>query len=164
MSQGILPYQYEEEKNKSGMTSLAGLPLYLDLVRSMGLSESLGRHLHVRGEESQGWSDAQVVTSLILLNLAGGKLPSDDFGENAAWWQIMILALNLNAVMKQFALGDGWVSRRMKAIRFSLINLPGRVVEHSRQMFIRLARGHPSLELLLSARQKIAALCLSPPG
>ncbi len=29
-------------------------------------------------------------------DLAGGKLPLDDFGENAAWWWIMILAMNLN--------------------------------------------------------------------
>ena len=38
-------------------------------------------------------------------DLAGGKLPSDDFGENAAWWWIMILAMNLNSIMKQVALG-----------------------------------------------------------
>ena len=25
-------------------------------------------------------------------NFSGGKLPSDDFGVNAAWWHIMILA------------------------------------------------------------------------
>jgi len=36
--------------------------------------------------------------------LAVGKLPSDDFGENAAWWWIMILALNLNAMMKKLAM------------------------------------------------------------
>ena len=35
-------------------------------------------------------------------DLAGGKLPSDDFGENASWWWIMILAHNLNAMMKKF--------------------------------------------------------------
>ncbi len=33
-------------------------------------------------------------------DLAGGKLPSGDFGENAAWWMFMILAYNLNAAMK----------------------------------------------------------------
>ncbi len=38
-------------------------------------------------------------------DLAGGKLPSADFGENAAWWWIMILAFNLNAMMKKLALG-----------------------------------------------------------
>ena len=37
-------------------------------------------------------------------DLAGGKLPSGDFGENAAWWGIMLLALNLNAAMKRLAL------------------------------------------------------------
>lgn len=37
-------------------------------------------------------------------DLAGGKLPSGDFGENAAWWWIMILALNLNAAMKRLVL------------------------------------------------------------
>jgi hypothetical protein len=35
-------------------------------------------------------------------DLAGGKLPSTDFGENAAWWWIMILALNLNAKIKSW--------------------------------------------------------------
>ncbi len=33
MTQGILPLKYEEEKNESGMTTLAGLPIYLDLAR-----------------------------------------------------------------------------------------------------------------------------------
>lgn len=31
MAQGVLPFKYEEEKRESGMTDLAGLPLYLDL-------------------------------------------------------------------------------------------------------------------------------------
>ena len=32
-------------------------------------------------------------------DLAGGPLPSGKFGQNAAWWWIMVLALNLDAVM-----------------------------------------------------------------
>ncbi len=39
--------------------------------------------------------------SIMKEDLAGGKLPSSDFGENAAWWWIMILAFNLNSAMKQ---------------------------------------------------------------
>lgn len=66
-------------------------------------------------------------------DLAGGKLPSDDFGENAAWWWIMILALNLNAMMKKLAMEGSWISKRMKAVRFSFINLPKRVVTRSKQ-------------------------------
>ena len=97
-------------------------------------------------------------------DLAGGKLPSDDFGENAAWWWIMILAFNLNAIMKRLVLGESWASKRMKAVRFSLIKLPGRVVERSRSLIIRLTKDHPSLELLVDTRRKIAMLKAVPCG
>ena len=97
-------------------------------------------------------------------DLAGGKLPSGDFGENAAWWWIMILALNLNATMKRLALGGAWVSKRLKAVRFSLINLAGRVLERARTLIIRLCAGHPSFSVLLEARRRIAALAAAPDG
>jgi hypothetical protein len=94
-------------------------------------------------------------------DLAGGKLPSSDFGENAAWWWIMILAFNLNTAMKQLALGGSWATKRMKAIRFALINLPGRIIEHARDLIIRLVRNHPSFALLIEARQRIMRLAPS---
>ncbi len=97
-------------------------------------------------------------------DLAGGKFPSGDFGENAAWWWIMVLAHNLNAIMKQQALGETWISKRMKAIRFSFINLPGRVVERARSLIIRLTRNHPSLGVLIEARRRIALLVPIPSG
>jgi hypothetical protein len=53
--------------------------------------------------------------SVMKEDLAGGQLPSNDFGENAAWWWIMILAMNLNSSMKRLALGESWIPRRMKA-------------------------------------------------
>jgi hypothetical protein len=97
-------------------------------------------------------------------DLAGGKLPSADFGSNAAWWWIMILAFNVNAMMKKLVLADRWQPKRMKAVRFSLINLPGRVLKRSRGLIIRLTQNHPSLELLIEARKKIAMLKPQPCG
>jgi len=44
-------------------------------------------------------------------DFAGGVLPSGDFGENAAWWAIMILAYNLNSIMKRHALGEDWIGQ-----------------------------------------------------
>lgn len=76
MSQGVLPFKYEEEKTQSGMTALAGLPVYLDLAKVVGLSKSIQKHIKVR-ENSQGWTDSQMVMSLILLNLAGGDCIDD---------------------------------------------------------------------------------------
>ena len=76
MSQGVLPFKYEEDKNDGGMTALGGLPVYLDLINVIGLSKSIQRYLKVK-EECQGWTDAQIVISLVLLNIAGGTSVSD---------------------------------------------------------------------------------------
>jgi len=76
MTQGVLLFKYEEEKTESGATALAGLPVYLDLAKVLGLSESIQKHLTIR-ENSQGWTDVQAVMSLILLNLAGGSCVDD---------------------------------------------------------------------------------------
>ena len=76
MAQEVLPFQYEEEKTTTGMTALAGLPAYLDLARVAGLARSIGRHVRLR-ERGQGWTDSQMITSLVLLNLAGGDSVDD---------------------------------------------------------------------------------------
>ena len=46
----------------------------------------------------------------------------------------------------------------MKALRFSLINLPGRILDHAGELVIRLVKGHPSFEALIMARQRIMEL------
>jgi len=40
----------------------------------------------------------------------------------------------------------------------ALIDLPGRIVECSRELIIRLVKGHPAFDLLLEARGRIMAL------
>jgi hypothetical protein len=96
--------------------------------------------------------------SVMKGDLAGGKFPSNLFGANAAWWQTMILAFNVNEAMKRLVLGGEWVNKRLKAVRFWLINIPGRVYQHARSLVVRLAGGHPSYDLLRKARRRIANL------
>ena len=74
MTQGVLPFKYEEEPKSSGMTALAGLPVYLDLAAVMGLGESIEKHLHIK---KRGWTDKQIVLALLLLNLSGGDCVDD---------------------------------------------------------------------------------------
>lgn len=94
-------------------------------------------------------------------DFAGGRFPSGDFGENAAWWWIMIFAYNLNVLMKRLVLGESWVNKRMKAIRFGIINIAGRVIEHSRKLLIRISGNHPSGNLLIDMRSRIFQLAAS---
>jgi hypothetical protein len=121
------------------------------------------------GEEIIRWQrercgKSEEAHAVMKEDLAGGKLPCGEFGKNAAWWGIMILALNLDAIMKRLVLGKSWETKRMKAIRFSLINLPGRVIKRSRKLILRLTKGHPSFELLIEARTRITLLLPVPAG
>jgi DDE family transposase len=102
--------------------------------------------------------------SVMKDDLAGGKLPTDDFGSNAAWWWIMILALDLNAAMKRLVLGKSWVSKRMKSIRFHLINYPARVMERSRELLVRLSKNLPCFDWMIMIREKIRWLALAAPA
>jgi len=97
-------------------------------------------------------------------DLAGGKLPSGDFGQNAAWWWIMILAFNLNSILKRLVLGREWAKKRMKAIRFQVIRLAGRVITHARRLIVRLSGAHPSSNLLVEARRRIINMLPIPAG
>jgi hypothetical protein len=80
-------------------------------------------------------------------DLAGEMLPSADFGENAAWWWIMTLTFNLNSALK-----------RLKALRFSLIHLPGRVIAHARQLVMRFSLKSLAYEWVLPAPDQLPAM------
>lgn len=69
-------------------------------------------------------------------DFAGGILPSAKFGANAAWWALMVLAMNLSRLLRGL-MGPGWRSRRMKALRYALLVHPGRLVSHARRLSLR---------------------------
>jgi hypothetical protein len=107
---------------------------------------------------------SEEVHSVMKNDLAGGQLPSGQFGANAAWWALMILAHNVNSAMKRLVLGEAWARKRLKALRFRLIGLPGRVVSHARRLIIRLGAGAEALATIVTARQTIRALGCGPAG
>jgi len=49
MAQGPLPFQYEVEKKSTGMTALAGLPLYVEFFHVTGLRGLIAKHVNVHG-------------------------------------------------------------------------------------------------------------------
>jgi hypothetical protein len=97
-------------------------------------------------------------------DLAGGTLPSGSFGENAAWWQMMVIAFNLSAVMRRRVLQGEWEAKRMKAMRFGIINLPGSFVMHANRTWLKVSVDEQTYRTLVRARASIASLWASPPG
>src|ERR1700684_4561194 len=74
-AQGVLGFQYESESSNACLTSLAGLPLYRDLIHASGLGAAIRGQVHVSG--ARGWLDIQMVLAVIFLNLAGGDCVED---------------------------------------------------------------------------------------
>lgn len=94
-------------------------------------------------------------------DLAGGQFPSKNFGANAAWWAISVLALNVNAIMKRRCLGPRWSERRMKGLRFAVIDIAGRIVRTGRWLIVKVAP--EAATWFAEVRARIARLITSPP-
>lgn len=75
MAQHTLSFEYESEENSTGLTALAGLPVFLELMAVMGLPQLVRDHLDVRPD--QGWTDSQQIIALLSLHLAGGDCMDD---------------------------------------------------------------------------------------
>jgi len=126
-------------------------------------------NMMMEGEELIHWhrqrcGKSEEAHGIMKNDFAGGRLPSGSFGENAAWWWGMILAFNLQAFMQQRVLPEQWHHKRMKAVRFHLIRIPARIIDSSRQLTIRLKKGHPSFRVIQAARDKILTMGGVPAG
>jgi hypothetical protein len=75
LAQIRLPLKYEAEDNSTGLTALAGLPVFLELMATLGVPEEVMEQVGLR--KQQGWSDIQQVATLVLLKLAGGQFITD---------------------------------------------------------------------------------------
>ncbi len=73
---GMLPYRVEVADDEAAVTAYAGLPLVLETMRTLGVSEHLDVHLGIR-QRNGGATDAQKAEALVLLLAAGGTCLSD---------------------------------------------------------------------------------------
>ena len=156
--------ELREQREFPGMEAQLPFPTYSFGDKQYKLF-GLVTNRDIPGDKLIWWSrqrcgKGEELHAIMKNDLAGGQLPSEKFGANAAWWAIMVLAFNLNSLMKRLALPEGWQSKRLKAVRFGLINLPGRVVSHSRQLVIRLLGSHPAYQVLLEVRRRLRVLWL----
>jgi hypothetical protein len=161
-------YRYLAIRELLGQAELPGLEVQLPFPRmSFGQRQykvfGMVTNRGIPGDKLIWWHRARCgkgeeIHKVMKEDLAGGHLPSARFGANAAWWGIMVIAFNLNSVMKRLVLPHEWAPKRLKAIRFGFINLAGRVMNRARQLIIRLSGGSTAYELLLKVRQRLRTL------
>jgi hypothetical protein len=95
------------------------------------------------------------VHDILKNDLAAGVLPAKRFFANAAWWRLNVITYNVLSVMKRKALPQSWWPVRLKALRFHLLCIAGRIIEHGRRLYLKIAKHHPSFLLYQEAREKL---------
>lgn len=98
------------------------------------------------GEELLRWQrercgSVEKVHDVVKNDLAGGVMPCGRFYANAAWWRLNCLCYNVISIMKRKALPQSFWPVRMKALRFHLIGVAGKVVSHARMTFLKITEG-----------------------
>ncbi len=155
------------------------LPGFGESDKDLGYEETMemrGRAYHIHAIISnicEEWENEEIVEwyskrcgggeaihSIIKSDLAGGQLPSGKFGANAAWWKIAVLAHNLHVLLDKLTLPESLAGSRFKRLRYHLINVPARLVQHARQCSIRFFQ-EATLGLVLHIRGEMAALAIA---
>jgi hypothetical protein len=92
----------------------------------------------------------------ILKNdFGGGHVPSHLFGVNAAWWNISVLAMNVNSILKKYFLPEGYENVRMKTLRNIFYTLAGKIVRHARHISLKIYSLDVGAKLLMYALRKL---------
>ncbi len=95
------------------------------------------------------------VHNVLKNDLGGGVLPCGRFQANAAWWRLNAIAYNVVSVMKRKALPADWATYRLKALRYWLIGVAGRVIRSGRQVYLRFCGSLRGIETYASARKRL---------
>jgi hypothetical protein len=83
--------------------------------------------------------------------------PCSKFAANDLWIAIGILAFTLFVLFKM-ALGGDWVFRKAKAVRFGILNIPGKLVYHARELVLKLGCSAGFLAFLEDRRLRCRSL------
>lgn len=93
--------------------------------------------------------------SRLTNDMAGGRFPSDSFGENAAWWFISILSLNLLKLFQRHTLPTHLKRVRIKTLNRIMFRVAIKVLKRSRYLVINIGHDLPLFDLVETAREKI---------
>lgn len=81
---------------------------------------------------------SEEVHGILKNGLAGGHVPTGDFGANAAWWYLSVLSFNLQRLMTHHLLPAGWARVHQKRLLATIYSTPARLVRHAGQIVLKI--------------------------
>jgi hypothetical protein len=73
---GMLPFTIDEQPLKERLTARAGLPLIVEMFRSLGLPAVVGAEVRLK-ERNRGFTEAEMVEEYVMMLVAGGECLND---------------------------------------------------------------------------------------
>ncbi len=65
-------------------------------------------------------------------------MPCGEYGANAVWFGIGVLAYNLFMASKMYLFPHGWLKKTIRTIRWQFIEVSGKIVKHAKTLVLKL--------------------------
>jgi hypothetical protein len=88
------------------------------------------------------------------------RLPSGDFLANAVYFGIGIMSYNLFIAQKLLTMPNEWQTKSIKSIRWLVVEVAGKLIEHGRQVILKIAASVEKYRIYLQMRRRIYTLSL----
>jgi hypothetical protein len=82
-------------------------------------------------------------------------VPTGHFFSNFAYFWHCVLSYNLALIFRKHILNEEWQNSRTSTVRKNLINIPGRLVNRSGKLIMRLMAGFPYVDVLQSVKERL---------
>ena len=110
-------------------------------------------HMVVRFYRKRG--DAENVIRELKEGFGMDHILSEEFLAAAFYFQLQLLAYNLNQLFKGVCLNRSWWRMRIKTLRFRLFNIAGVVIRHARTTVLRLSAQYPHFDTFRLVFQRL---------
>lgn len=82
------------------------------------------------------------------------QMPCGQFGANAVFFRIGVMAYNLFIGFKRLACPEAWGHHTMATFRWKVVQVAGRIVRHAGRLILRLVVDAEKLALFCGIRQR----------
>jgi hypothetical protein len=148
-----------EERRQRDLFDEDTTPYVYHVVASNWLAEEKTAHEVLVWHNQRG--QAENFHKELKRGLGMEQMPSGDFGANAVFFRIGVLAYNLSLGFKRLACPAEWAPQTIATVRWRLMQVAGRLLRHAGQVVLRLVLDADRLAIWKDIRRRCWALSVA---
>ena len=129
--------------------------------------EAIVQHQESHPEQACVWrynerGQMENIIKELKVGMGMEQMPSGRFEANAMYFAIGVLGYNLYVAQKYFVIGEGYQRKTIHSLRWSLIQIPGKLIRHAGRLILKIAASVEKFGHYMRMRQRHLALLLEP--